>query len=105
MHQSKNFCLPILISADERDEIDIELLGGIPAQWQTNVFAPTPKDPDPHYGRFSSDEDVPGRHISSFHTYSIDWDAVRIIWSVDGNPVRTLTKGACYGQIKQTLLT
>lgn len=80
------------VEVNSRDEIDVECLGGDPANFQTNIFAPSPKDSNPHYGEYSSTEKVQG-NISDFHAYSIDWNAKRIIWSVDGKPVRTLTKG------------
>jgi len=87
----------VILIADERDEIDIELLGGDPSHWQTNVFAPSPHDSRPLYGVFSSIENEPhGTSISDLHSYSIDWDPKRIIWSIDGKAVRTLT-------IEQTL--
>lgn len=81
--------------ADEHDEIDIEMLGGDPSHWQTNVFVPAPKDKEPLYGVFGSIEDVPGAKpsIQDFHQYTIDWDAKKIEWSVDGKTVRTLKKG------------
>lgn len=84
--------------AHERDEIDIELLGGDPAHWQTNVFAPSPRDTQPLWGVFGSVEDVPAGTMSDasihdFHKYSIDWSADRIVWAVDGKTVRTLPRG------------
>ena len=80
-------------TAAQRDEIDVELVGGDPAHWQTNVFAPTAQDPRPLFGTFSSVEDVPGPEgIPAFHKYSIDWNDERIIWAVDGKDVRTLER-------------
>lgn len=82
---------PHISTADERDEMDIELLGGDEKHWQTNVFAPSPEDERPHYGVFNSVEDVSS--VAEFHSYKIDWNEDRIIWSVDGSVVRTLTPG------------
>ncbi|EJD07470.1 concanavalin A-like lectin/glucanase [Fomitiporia mediterranea MF3/22] len=81
----------ILIS-DGRDEIDVELLGGDPRHWQTNVYAPSSHDKEPLWGVFGEIEDVPSRLplISSYHNYTIDWTSERIVWSVDGHEVRTL---------------
>jgi beta-glucanase (GH16 family) len=78
------------------DEIDIELVGGDKEHWQTNVFAPSTEDRKPHYGKLSSVQNVPGAFptIEEFHSYSIDWSPERIIWSVDGQAVRTLSVGA-----------
>lgn len=83
-----------LLTAEQSDEIDIELVGGDPKAWQTNVFAPAPQDQEPLWGVFGTVEDLlhPST-IDQFHKYTIDWNADRIIWSVDGTAVRTLKKG------------
>ena len=83
----------------ERDEIDNELLGGDPKHWQTNVFAPTVQDPTPHYGKFNAIEMFPqggSQTIATFHSYTIDWNSERIVWSVDGIVARTLHIGVSY---------
>ncbi|KAL1743228.1 glycoside hydrolase family 16 protein [Schizophyllum fasciatum] len=83
----------ILVGLNKPAEMDVELLGGDPAHWQTNVFAPTAEDPRPLFGSFSSVEAVPGPEgLLAFHKYSIDWDAQRIVWAVDGREVRTLPR-------------
>lgn len=97
--QTQSTELTVLSLANEHDEIDVELLGGDPAHWQTNIFVPEPKDAQPLWGVFSSIESVPaekssGGSIKDFHKYSIDWNSERIIWGVDGKSVRTLTKGS-----------
>lgn len=81
-------------AAEESDEIDIELVGGDPTSWQTNIFAPAPQDKEPLWGVFGTIEDLlhPSK-IDEFHKYMIDWNEERIIWSVDGKVVRTLKKG------------
>ncbi|KAL1942970.1 hypothetical protein VTO73DRAFT_4641 [Trametes versicolor] len=83
-----------IMIADERDEIDIELLGGDLPHWQTNVFAPAPRDDQPLYGAFGGVEDYPHgqKSVRAIHSYTIDWNADRIQWSVDGSEVRTLRK-------------
>ncbi|KDQ50393.1 glycoside hydrolase family 16 protein [Jaapia argillacea MUCL 33604] len=85
-----------ILIADQGDEIDIELLGSHPSHFQTNIFAPQPTDHGPLYGVFSSTDDLPsgdsGSGIQVMHSYSIDWNAERIIWSVDGKEIRTLRK-------------
>jgi len=85
----------ILIAAarDSHDEIDVELLGGDPSHWQTNVFTMSPQDKEPLYGIFGGIERYPKKStISKAHNYTIDWNTDRIIWSVDGDEVRTLKK-------------
>ena len=84
------------IPADEHDEIDVELLGGDPKHWQTNVYAPRPDDTQPLWGVFGEIENVgSGSTVSEFHNYTIDWSFDRIEWSVDGRAVRTLTPCQC----------
>ena len=81
--------------APESDEIDVELVGGDPRHWQTNVFAPAPHEDQPLYGAFSSIQTYPHATstVRSTHTYTIDWSPERIVWIVDGSKVRTLNKG------------
>lgn len=78
--------------ADQGDEVDVELLGGDPAHWQTNVYAPSPRDKGPLWGVFGEIEDYPTGSVKQDHKYTVDWNAERIVWSVDGQAVRTVTK-------------
>lgn len=80
-----------IMIAEGHDEIDIELVGGDPSHWQTNVFTSDPKDDEPLYGVFGRIEDYSTKaSVDEFHEYSIDWNEERIIWGVDGSAVRTL---------------
>lgn len=80
-------------AADEHDEIDVELLGGDANHWQTNIYAPSPKDKQPLWGVFGDIEDFPsGSNIVKTHNYTIDWNSERITWEVDGSAVRTIKK-------------
>ncbi|KAJ8482587.1 hypothetical protein ONZ45_g14899 [Pleurotus djamor] len=88
----------IILMGDSHDEIDIELLSGDPSHWQTNAFAPAESDTQPLYGVQSSIEEVPRcknywetPSIGERHIYTIDWNAERIVWGIDGKDVRTLT--------------
>lgn len=82
-----------------RDEIDVELVGSGQNRWQTNVFAPSEADEDPHYGRFSQTMEFDSNpSITSLHNYTIEWDSEQITWYVDGQMSagksrRTLSKG------------
>ncbi|KAI0060249.1 concanavalin A-like lectin/glucanase [Artomyces pyxidatus] len=82
-----------ILIADQHDEIDVELVAGDPSHWQTNVYAPSPADKEPLWGVFGDVEDFPNKQasITATHKYTIDWTSERIIWSVDGHAVRTLT--------------
>ncbi|KAH9926330.1 glycoside hydrolase [Epithele typhae] len=83
-----------ILLADQRDEIDVELVGGDPKHWQTNVFAPVSSADEPLYGTFGSVQSYPRdtKNVQATHSYTIDWSPKRIIWSVDGVEVRTLTQ-------------
>lgn len=61
---------------------------------QTNIFAPQPHEKEPLYGVFGGLESFPSSSntINSLHTYTVDWNSERIIWSVDGHHVRTIQK-------------
>lgn len=84
----------IMISDDaEHDEIDVELLGGDPSHWQSNIFMTSPHDQEPLWGVFGEIEDYGERGtIVETHSYSVDWNADRIIWSVDGADMRSLRR-------------
>ena len=72
----------------------MELVGGDPSHWQTNVFTQEPKDEEPLYGVFGEIEDYTrDPFLEDIHKYTIDWNKDRIIWSVDGTAVRTLNRG------------
>lgn len=82
----------VLIGTKTDDEIDVEILGGDPTHWQTNVFRSAPGETSPLYGVFGGVHGYPGNgRCDAFHTYLIDWSPSRIQWSVDGQVVRTLT--------------
>lgn len=84
----------MFLSADQHDEIDIELLGGDASHWQTNVFTTNPHDKEPLWGVFGEIEDYPKKKtIDQYHRYTIDWNEDRIVWSVNDVEVRTLRKG------------
>ncbi len=70
----------------------MELLGGDPTHWSTNVFVFLPGEKEPMYNKYNSVERVDGS-IAQKHTYFIDYNSDRIIWGIDEKVVRTLTKG------------
>jgi len=82
----------VLFGTETADEIDIEILGGDPKHWQTNVFRPAPGETEPLYGVFGGVHIYPGATTTAnTHTYTVDWSPSGITWLVDGRPVRTLT--------------
>ena len=76
----------IVLQSDDLDEVDFEWIGSYPDQVQTN-----------YYGRGNTAAYDRGMNIStpayqsSYHTYSIDWTADLLTWSIDGKVVRSLT--------------
>lgn len=71
---------------DDLDEIDMEWLGADSSQVQTNYFG---KGETTTYnrGQFNPAAD----NQAEFITYTVDWTAERIVWSVADTVVRTLT--------------
>ena len=76
-----------VLQSDDLDEIDWEWLGADNTQAQTNYFG---KGQTTTYNRgaFSPNPN----NQDGFHTYTIDWTADQIVWSIDGTAVRTLTQ-------------
>ncbi|EKM50284.1 glycoside hydrolase family 16 protein [Phanerochaete carnosa HHB-10118-sp] len=87
----------IMISDNaDHDEIDVELLGGDPSHWQSNIFMTSPHDQEPLWGVFGEIEDyVEQGRVDETRRYTVDWDADRIVWSVDGVDMRTLHRCRC----------
>ena len=107
MHIILELLLDVIKSrlADQHDEIDVELVGGDPSHWQTNVFTQNPKDKEPLYGVFGEIEDYTrDPFLEDVHKYTIDWNKDRIIWSVDGSAVRTLNRGKLHVTDGHTLI-
>lgn len=86
-----------ILLSDDLDEIDWELLGADSSQAQSNYFG---KGVTGAYGRggFSS---IPSSQ-TDYNTYTIDWNAERILWQINGATMRTLTYEEAAGQYPQT---
>ena len=88
----------MVLQSDDLDEIDLEWLGGDDTQMQSNYFG---KGDTTTYNRGAFHPN-PSNH-DSFHTYSVDWTADQIVWSIDNNAVRALTPStAAANQYPQT---
>ena len=78
-----------VLMSDDLDEIDWEFSGnnfGLSGgRVQTNYFG---KGITGNYDRGT--QPVVNDPTKAFHTYSLDWSASRLVWSVDGTAVRTL---------------
>jgi beta-glucanase (GH16 family) len=76
----------LVLQSDTLDEIDIEWLGADDQEMQTNYFG---KGDVTTYNRGAFNP-APNNQ-AEFITYTIDWTATQITWSVGGNVVRVLT--------------
>lgn len=74
-----------ILESDDLDEIDWEWLGSDNGNVQTNFFG---KGDTTTYDRGGTS--AVSTPIDSWHNYEIDWNADRIVWSIDGTAVRTL---------------
>lgn len=78
-----------VLLSEAGDEVDFEFLGHETTQVRTNFFSK-------HVRTFGADEgSIPvSDPTTTFHSYTIDWNAERIILSVDGNmaTARTIRK-------------
>ena len=72
--------------SDDLDEVDYEWLGADGAHVQSNYFV---KGNTATYDRGETHSN-PGNQ-GSFQTYSFDWTADAIVWSINGQAVRTLS--------------
>jgi beta-glucanase (GH16 family) len=76
----------VVLQSSDLDEIDWEWLGGDTTQGQSNYFG---KGDTTTYDRGAYHAVTTPQ--SKLHTYSIDWNAQRIQWIIDGVVVRTVT--------------
>ena len=90
----------LVFQSDNLDEIDLEWLGGDPNTVQSNYFG---KGITGNYDRaqFNPAPDNQARFVS----YTIDWTSERIVWSVEGTVVRTLTAAEAGNQYPQSPMT
>ncbi|KAK6227238.1 glycosyl hydrolase family 16 [Colletotrichum tabaci] len=77
----------LVLQSDTLDEIDMEWLGADPTEVQSNYFG---KGDVTTYnrGQFHQTDN----NQEKFMKYTIDWTSERIVFSVDGTVVRTLTE-------------
>lgn len=75
----------VVFQSDVLDEIDWEWLGGNANEVQSNYFG---KGDTSSFDRGAFHPVA--NHLES-HTYTVEWTAQNVIWSIDGNVVRTLT--------------
>ena len=82
----------VVLLSDDKDEIDIELLGGDKTQFQTNYFS---KGNTETYNRGQFEGVYAPQDV--FHNYTVDWCVDKLTWYLDGNPVRVLENTTSQG--------
>lgn len=82
----KGIVTSVVLESADLDEIDWEWVGGDDKQVQTN-----------YYGKGDTTTYDRGRYhpvdspLTKSHVYKIHWTSKAMTWSVDGNPIRTVT--------------
>ncbi|KAF2139677.1 glycoside hydrolase family 16 protein [Aplosporella prunicola CBS 121167] len=75
----------VVLESDDLDEIDWEWLGGNNTSVETNYFG---KGNTTTYDRATYVAvDTP---VDTWHTYGINWTKEAVVWSIDGEDIRTL---------------
>ncbi|SMN19889.1 similar to Saccharomyces cerevisiae YLR213C CRR1 Putative glycoside hydrolase of the spore wall envelope [Maudiozyma saulgeensis] len=85
--RSQGVVTAIVLMSQVGDEIDFEFLGSQRFDAQTNWYYQTELD----YTRMQK-QPIYTDSYENYHTYGFDWNEERIIWLIDGRPVRTLFK-------------
>jgi hypothetical protein len=82
----------IVLQSEDLDEIDWEFIGTVPNTVQMNYFG---KGNTTTYDRMI---EAPVSNVQNeMHTYALDWTAERLVYIIDGTPVRTLKFGDANG--------
>lgn len=82
----KGVITAFILYSDVQDEIDFEFVGYNLTSPQTNFYAQGILNYTNARNSTTSDT------FANYHDYEIDWNHDRIIWSVDGDPVRQLNR-------------
>lgn len=88
----------VVLLSDDLDEIDMEFLGADSTELQTMYFGRGQTPPDGGEVTVTT----PANAQTDFVTYSVDWSANRILWSVAGAQVRALEYDDANGYYPQT---
>jgi hypothetical protein len=82
----------IVLQSEDLDEVDWEFIGTVSNTVQMNYFG---KGNTTTYDRMI---EAPVSNVQTeMHTYALDWTAERLIYIIDGTPVRTLNFGDANG--------
>lgn len=77
----------VILQSDDQDEVDLEWVGGQSTQVQTNYYSL--RNRAPVYAQGFTHE-VGTNLQTDFHTYTVDWNADRLTFAVDGKTIRTV---------------
>ena len=86
----------MVLLSDDLDEVDWEFRGSITDSVQTNYFG---KGYTGTYNRSTTASVATPQAV--FHTYAIDWSPESLVWSIDGQTVRTLNAADADGNGSQ----
>ncbi|KJZ70881.1 hypothetical protein HIM_09746 [Hirsutella minnesotensis 3608] len=87
----------IVLESDALDEIDWEWIGSQNSKVQTNYFR---NGDDGTYDR--GDTHAVANPSSSFHKYGLEWTKEKMVWTIDGQVVRTRTFAEAKGKYPET---
>ena len=85
--RSQGVVTAVVLISQVGDEVDFEFLGSQRLDAQTNYYFQTELD----YTKMQR-QPIGSDSYENYHTYGFDWDEERIIWLIDGRPMRTLFK-------------
>lgn len=85
----------MILLSDDLDEIDWEIKGGNSTTVSNNYYGWG------NTSQFNSEYPLLNGAMDDYHNYTIDWNAERILYYINGNVVRTVNAGAA-GQYPQT---
>ncbi|KAI9203143.1 concanavalin A-like lectin/glucanase domain-containing protein, partial [Polychytrium aggregatum] len=85
--------------SDVKDEIDVEIVGIEQTDMQSNIFYKGIEEFGPHMQRLTIPD---GGNIGGLHDYTVDWNSQRIIFSIDGVPLRTTFKNDSFSATNAT---
>ncbi|KAL9623011.1 MAG: hypothetical protein Q9160_002730 [Pyrenula sp. 1 TL-2023] len=77
----------VILQSDDQDEIDLEWVSGQSTQVQTNYYSLRNRPPVYNQG-FT--HELKTNLQTDFHAYTVDWNADRILFSVDGKTIRAV---------------
>ena len=94
--RSQGVVTAVVLISQVGDEVDFEFLGSQRRDAQTNYYCQTELD----YTNMQR-QPISSDSYENYHTYGFDWDEERIVWLIDGRPMRTLFKRDTWDPVRQ----